>query len=506
MKIRRVTAMSRRLMRLGLFLAALSIVALEACTASYLPVNVSASGSLGFPPYDDPLAALGRPSTFVRDPGFPPWVPPGTIAVSMVHAAWGTGLSGEKLIVTLREGASLTAEFNPPLMDDPANWYGKDFLVFGNSFFGASAFVQPDSDMERISVSGSAMVSAEPMTVSVSQDGVTWYSYSSGPFADGFAPTQAFAWDRVQKRWGPELDFTRPVPAGLTAADFAGLKVADAIDLYRDSAGGTAFDLADLPLPVDPLTGRKWARFVRVTADRRDDDGFAVEGEIDAFARVSHARPDVAAGAAKLLPDGARVDLKPAIVSAGTFEAGPFCYILSPDRSAGLRVLGRVAPQGRLVSLTGVMDTVDGERVLRATSLRDLGETALPSPVALRACQAGGGPFHYDPSTGAGQEGVEGGTGLNTVGLPARLHGRVTAVAAQAETFTLDDGSGRPLECRAPRNPDGSGSMHPGFSLPGAGAFVEASGIISVRRDAGGALKPVLLLRNPGDLKLLAWP
>lgn len=498
--------MSRTILKVGLLLAALSIAVAGASPASFLPVSVSASGNLGNTPYDDPVAALGRPSLYVRDPGFPPFVPPGTFAVSMVYSAWGTGVSGEKLIVTLREGASLTAEFDPPLVDDPSNWHGKDFLIFGNSFFVASGFVQANTDMEQISIGGNAQVFAEPMTVSVSQDGVTWYSYSSGPFADDFAPTQAFAWDRVQKRWGPELDFTRPLPAGLTAADFAGLKVADAIDLYRDSAGGTAFDLADLPLPVDPLTGRKWARFVRVTADRRDDDGFAMEGEIDAFARVSHARPELAVGAAKLLPDGARVDLKPAIVSAGTFETGPFCYILSPDRSAGLRVLGRVAPQGRLVSFTGVMDTVDGERVLRATSLQDLGETALPSPVALRACQAGGGPFHFDPSTGAGQEGVEGGAGLNTVGLQARLHGRVTAVGAQADTFTLDDGSGRPLECRAPRNPDASGSMHPGFSLPQTGAFVEAAGIISVRRDAGGALKPVLLLRNPADLRLLALP
>ncbi|BCW99221.1 MAG: hypothetical protein KatS3mg024_2048 [Armatimonadota bacterium] len=506
MKTQKVIATNRRLMRLCLFLAALNILTLKVCSASYLPVSVSASGTLGYPPYDDPLAALHRPSLYVQDPGFPPFVPPAKFAVSMVYSAWGTGASGEKLIVTLREGASLTAEFNPPLMDDPANWYGKDFLVFGNSFFGASAFVQADSDMELISIRGSEMVSAEPMTVSVSQDGVTWYSYSSGPFADSFAPTQAFAWDRVQKRWGPELDFTRPLPAGLTAADFAGLKVADAIDLYRDSAGGTAFDLADLPLPVHPITGRKWARFVRVTADRLDEDGFALEGEVDAFARVSHARPEVSIGSAKLLPDGARVDLKPAIVSAGTFEAGPFCYILSPDRSAGVRVLGRVVPQGRLVSLTGVMETEDGERVLRATSLQDLGETALPAPVALRVSQAGGGPFHHDPATGAGQEGVVGGAGLNTVGLPARLHGKVISVAAQAETFTLDDGSGPPLECRAPRNPDGSGSVHPGFSLPQVGAFVEVAGIISVRRESQGGLKPVLLLRKPADLRLLALP
>ncbi len=497
---------SRVKMLPGILVAALVIVAGALQASPYLPVSITAAGNLGFPPYDDPLAALGRPSLHIYDPGFPPFVPPGTFAVSMVYPSWGTGPSGEKLIVTLKDGASVTAEFNPPLVDDPGNWHGKDFLIFGNAFFVASGFVQSDTDMEQLHIDASGQVFREPMTVSVSQDGVTWYSYSSGPFADDFPPTQGFAWDRVQKGWGPELDFTRPVPPALTPADFAGRSAADAIDLYRDSAGGTAFDLADLPLPVDPLTGRKWARFVRVTADRRDDDGLAMEGEIDAFTRVSQARPEAAVGAAKLLPDGARVDLKPALISAGTFEAGPFCYILSPDRSAGLRVLGRVASRSRLVSLTGVMDTVAGERVLRATSMLDLGEGVLPPAVGILASRAGGGPFHYDPTNGAGQQGVEGGSGLNTVGLLVRVHGRVTATNEEAETFTLDDGGGRPLTCRAPRAGDSSGTMHPDFVLPEVGSFVEAEGIVSVSRDEGTSLLPLLLLRRPDDLRLLASP
>ncbi len=498
--------MLRSVMRTGILLAAAAALACGAAGSSALPVNVTYSGNPGFPPYDDPLAALGRPSTLVYDPGFPPWVPAGTFAVSLVSPPWGVGPAGEKLLVTLRDGASLVAEFVPPLVDDPANWHGREFLVFGNAFFVASGFVQPDSDMNQLSIPGSGQLHREPMTVSVSQDGVTWYTFSDGPFADDFAPTQAFAWDFVARRWGPGLDFTRPVPPSLSPADFGARTVAEAIDLYRDSAGGTAFDLAELPLPVDPLTGRKWARFVRVTADRLDEDGFAMEGEIDAFARVSHARPEVGIGSAKLLPDGARVDLRPAVVSAGTFETGPFCYIVSPERSSGIRVTGRVAGRGRVLSLTGVMDTVDGERILRATSSLDLGETAVPAPLALRASQAGGGAFHHDASTGAGQEGVKDGQGLNNVGLPVRLHGRVTSVDAASGTFTLDDGSGRTVECRAPQDPSGSGSAHPAFSLPSQGAFLEAVGIVSVMRDAEGALRPRLLLRDPEDLKLLPLP
>ena len=52
------------------------------------------------------------------------------------------------------------------------------------------------------------------------------------------------------------------------------------------------------------------------------------------------------------------------------------------------------------------------------------------------------------PSTGAGQRGVIGAHGINTIGLLIRTFGRFTFV--DSHTFTVDDGSGNAVKCVAP--------------------------------------------------------
>ena len=96
----------------------------------------------------------------------------------------------------------ITVKFDTRIYDDPNNWYVKDFIVFGNSFFAAGgSYVYSDSNMANVVMAayeGSGWW--EPSPVSVSQDGVTWYSFSNGPYADDYAPTQALAWDWVGQR------------------------------------------------------------------------------------------------------------------------------------------------------------------------------------------------------------------------------------------------------------------------------------------------------------------
>jgi len=105
----------------------------------------------------------------------------------------------------------------------------------------------------------------EPMGVSVSQDGLTWHTFPLTPFqgADGYWPTQAF------DASGIPSDFNRPVPSDLAREDLNGLSLRSAIDAFRGSGGGTAFDLSTVR--------QKAARFIRI-----DGNG----GELDAIARV----------------------------------------------------------------------------------------------------------------------------------------------------------------------------------------------------------------------------
>jgi hypothetical protein len=150
-------------------------------------------------------------------------------------------------------------------------------VVHGNAFFVGAGSTSPDTNMESYHLP-SGGVFAEPVTVSVAQslDG-PWYTFDS-PTADDLFPTQPWAWDWDAHDWSAsELDWTKPVNPMLTSTDFAGLSVAEAIDLYQGSAGGTGFDLDEF--------GLDWIQYVMVS----DPSGF--EGEITGIADVAVPEP-----------------------------------------------------------------------------------------------------------------------------------------------------------------------------------------------------------------------
>ncbi len=259
------------------------------------------NGSFGVGPYSDPLAVLGEPTTWVLQP---PADGGDVVACSMVHPAYNTAPDGGKLVVTLKPGSFIVAGFDHNVADDPGNPYGMDFIVFGNGFFEAGPSgtneVDPDTDMSVYQLASPTAVEEERILVSVAQDpNGPWYAFSSGPYADTAFPTQAFSWDGAAHDWGSPLDWLRPMNPALAVSDFNGLTVEQAIELYDGSAGGTAFDLAQLApadytaLAADPITGRKWIRYIKV----EPAPGAALYGEIDAFADVAgcddyqHPRP-----------------------------------------------------------------------------------------------------------------------------------------------------------------------------------------------------------------------
>ena len=149
-------------------------------------------------------------------------------------------------------------------------------------------------------------------------------------------------------------------------------------------------------------------------------------------------------GNAKLLANGQVVEIESVVVTA--VKPG-FFYVEQPDRSAGIRVQSAYTPSvGSSLLVIGTMAAnVDGERYVAASFLTE-GPGQPVSPVAVSCSELGGGNFG-DIETG-GQIGVDGGEGLNNVGLLVSISGAFAIV--DESTFTIDDGSGAHVWCESP--------------------------------------------------------
>jgi hypothetical protein len=120
---------------------------------------------------------------------------------------------------------------------------------------------------------------------------------------------------------------------------------------------------------------------------------------------------------------------------------GDVFYIEAADMSSGMRVekAGHGMTPGMSALVTGFARTnSDFERYIDASDvLHDAGGNV--APLMLNNKYLGGGDFEYCSTTGAGQRGVEGGVGLNNIGLLAATFGRVTATGS--DFFYIDDGT-----------------------------------------------------------------
>jgi hypothetical protein len=132
-------------------------------------------------------------------------------------------------IMSIGTGGSLTLQFNTPIVNDPSNPYGIDFLVFGNSFFVISGGTGTNT-----TTSGAVFTSSISTKLEVSSDNVNWYTLnpSLAPTVGTFFPTD-----------GPGNPLL-PVNPLLASGDFAGKNLAGIRTLYNGSAGGAGFDLA----------------------------------------------------------------------------------------------------------------------------------------------------------------------------------------------------------------------------------------------------------------------
>jgi len=286
---------SKRVALFSLTLAAILSISIVGSASAYCPFATEVTYTNGYTSinlYQDPSAVLGKPHALN-----PSWGPCPAGPVSMVEPSFGTDpMTKANKITTIRDGQEIVVTFDHPVVDDPANPYGIDFVVFGNPMFVYGGWANiPYTTPIKYPTS----VFAEPVTVSVSPDGINWYTYEEGPYGDDLFPTQAVRMrednsfrDDDGRFW--EKDFTKPVDPSLTVDDFGGITVYEADNKYGVSAGGTGFDLEE--------SGFTEIKYVRLTSSG---------GEIDAIADVDPALEET-----YVIPTGtASVDLDPSSLS-----------------------------------------------------------------------------------------------------------------------------------------------------------------------------------------------
>jgi hypothetical protein len=246
------------------------VAARAAGVVSWLAVGVGAAGASGNPwadlvvgyqagvgvsaGYDDPARALGSPTRVTGEGfGFPGSVTP-----------FASAFEPDEL-VSIGEGGSLTVRFERAVRDDARNPFGVDLLIFGNAFFTASSFTDPDPVATGVFADGGV--------VELSADGLTWVTLT-GVGADSGLPTLGFA-DETSVFGGPagsvRTDFTRPVDP---AFDPIGRTFSEIVAAYDGAGGGLGIDLA--------AWGLTSVSFVRISTAV----GSGVTVEIDALSDV----------------------------------------------------------------------------------------------------------------------------------------------------------------------------------------------------------------------------
>lgn len=185
---------------------------------------------------------------------------------------------------------------------------------------------------------------------------------------------------------------------------------------------------------------------------------------------------------AKLLADGQQAALR---AKAITYTDSDFFYVEEDSRGCGIRVekTAHGLAVGDRADAIGPMSTnTNKERLIAATSVTKNGAATL-APLAIRPAAVGGNNWHYDDITHAGQKGVSGSFGLNSVGLLVTTWGHFEKLTPA--TFTLDDGSGPVVRC----------IVKPGVTLSSAWKYLTVTGICSMYADVV-AYPPAILVRD----------
>lgn len=209
--------------------------------------------------FQTPAVALGEPTRFTgQTAGFPGSVTP-----------FASAFEGDE-IVSIGRGGSLTLRFDEPVLNDAANPWGIDLLVFGNAFFYSDDF---SPVAQNVWQAGGR--------IEISSDGADWRAIT-GVDADGVFPTLGYS-DEVNPFGGAAgnllSDFTKPVDPSFA---WQGLDLAGLVAGYAGSGGGAGVDIGSVG-----LSSVSFVRFSLAT------DAALAKFEIDAVSDVAVPGPGV---------------------------------------------------------------------------------------------------------------------------------------------------------------------------------------------------------------------
>jgi hypothetical protein len=236
--------------------ASLFVLSLISVRAQFASSVMDYNSGTGFAAgYTNTAAALGAPAS---GGSVTPFSPP----------------YAKSQLVSIGTNGWLTLRFDRPIINDPSNPFGLDFLIFGNSFFTIT-----NGDYSGGGITDGTIGGNNPgaTRVEVSADGAQWFTLNPtlAPTADNLFPADGLG--------DPGL----PVNPALTGSSFAGLGLPGIRALYNGSAGGTGYDLAWAQDTNSNFVNLPIVRFVRV-------DVLSGKSEIDAVAAVRGATPVIA--------------------------------------------------------------------------------------------------------------------------------------------------------------------------------------------------------------------
>jgi hypothetical protein len=219
------------------------------CNTNDFAVQViSTNGMDPRPQYNQPYAVLGRPTLRFYDA----LGEENVHRVKIVEPPYWTDPNGSNVIFVIPSGGQVTVDMGRKIYDDPNNPYGVDLIVFGNSFFIGTGYVDDNSDLWNYDLSSG--VYGHPTIVSVSPDGTNWYAYDT---VTTLFPQNAYRWDGTNHSWADdELNPTRPLNPAVYGMVFNWQPTALELQPFINSVGGTGYDLSESGFP--------WIQYVRI--------------------------------------------------------------------------------------------------------------------------------------------------------------------------------------------------------------------------------------------------